>query len=589
VTLRVTKTKRSARRARRIAMTIFLFAFVGWLGFCAHLGLSAKAHLLKAQANLRTLTSGDSSLKSLVDGDQSLLLQAQAELSMARQDLNSPALGIASPLPFVGTQVRSARALTTTAKGLVDAAMLASTDLTPQRRKGISRIELLDRVAVATQRLAVAVNGSSLGPSSGLITPLADARNEMSRQLASIKTPIDRTNAAIPGLRQMLVGPTHFLLVAANNAQMASGSGLPLAVATLDIADGQMQVGPFEWSASIDVPAGSVALPSELADLWAFATPQDTIRRAIVTPRFPVSARLMSDQYRAATGRTVDGVMLIDIVGLQKLVAAAGTSSSIPADQLIAELMNGQYLKVDYGDPDGIVERKERLGDIARSAVSTLLDPETNPVGLSSALSAAISGRHLLLWSSAPIVQNAFVSLDADGDLGDTSVAVNLQNEASNKLDWFVRVGAKMTASDAANGDRNMTVEVDITNNVPDGQPAYVAGPSLRILSYGDYVGYLTINVPSAATNLHVGDKSPLIVAGSDGPTSTIGQLVSIKRNAATKVTFLFTLPASLTTLSVEPSARYPAVSWTMTNDTWTDERAHTVFLTTADGPRRPS
>ena len=586
------KTKRSSRRARRIAVAVFLFAFVGWLGFCAHLGLSAKAHLLKAQEHLRTLTSGDGSLKSIVDGDRSLLLQAQAELSTAHQDLSSPALGIAAPMPFVGTQVRSARALTTTAKRLVDAAMIASIDLTPQRRMGISRIDLLDRVAVAGQHLAVAVNGSSLGPSGGLITPLADARKEMSRQLVAIKTPLDRTNAAIPGLRQMLVGPTHFLLVAANNAQMASGSGLPLAVATLDIADGQMHVGAFDWSAAIDVPAGSVPLPNELADLWAFATPQDTIRRAIVTPRFPVSAKLITDQYRAATGRIVDGVMLIDIVGLQKLVAAAGTpaaSTSIPADQIIPELMNGQYLKVDYGSPDGIVERKERLGDIARSGVSTLLDPNASLVGLSTALGAAIAGRHLLLWSSAPAVQHAFVSLAADGDLVDTSVAVNLQNEASNKLDWFVRVGAKMTASQAANGDRNMTVEVDITNIVPDGQPAYVAGPSLRILSYGDYVGYLTINVPGAATNLHLGDNSPLIVAGSDGPTSTIGQLVSIKRNAGTKVTFMFTLPASMTTLRVESSARYPAISWGWAQETWTDERAHTVFLSSAAGLSRPS
>ena len=588
----MTRTKRSSRRARRITVAIFLFAFVGWLGYCAQLGLSAKSHLQKAQEHLRTLTSGDSSLKSLVDGDQSLLLQAQAELSKARQDLDSPALGIAAPMPFVGTQVRSARALTTTAKGLVDAAVIAGVDLTPQRRKGISRIDLLDRVAVAGQHLSFAVNGSRLGPSSGLIAPLADARDEMSRQLVTIKTPLDRTNAAIPGLRQMLVGPSHFLLVAANNAQMASGSGLPLAVAALDVTDGQMQVGAFDWTAAIDIPAGSVPLPSELADLWAFATPQDTIRRAIVTPRFPVSAKLMADQYRAATGRAVDGVMLIDIVGLQKLVAAADTPAgpgSIPADQLIAELMNGQYLKVDYGDPDGIVERKERLSDVARSGVSTLLDPDVSLVGLSTALREAISGRHLVLWSSVPAVQHAFVRLGADGDLVDNSVAISLQNEASNKLDWFVRVGAKMTASEAANGDRNMTVDVDITNIVPDGQPAYVAGPSLKILSYGDYVGYLTINVPGAATNLHLGDNSPLIVAGSDGPTSTIGQLVSIKRNAATKVTFAFTLPASMATLRVEPSARYPAISWSMAQNTWTDERAHTVFLASTGGLSRPS
>jgi Protein of unknown function (DUF4012) len=448
----------------------------------------------------------------------------------------------------------------------------------------MTRIQLLDALAVGTKRMTTAIDNGDLGPASGLLVPLSNSRADLARQLLKLRKPLDRTNVAIPGLRHMIVGPTKLLVVAANNAQMAAGSGLPLAVTTADIVDGHITVGTFESTGVPRVPEGAVQLTPELQQLWAFATPQDNMIRAIVTPRFDVSAPILAAQYGAAKNTAVDAVLLIDIVGLQKLVAVSGASAdpnAIPADKIIDELMHNQYLSVDESKPETSIQRKERLGQVARAAVTDLLNPNVSAVDLGRALSDSAAGRHILLWSSLPDEQLAMQALRVDGALAADSVSVSLLNAGANKLDWFTKMASKVTIGPVANNERQVDVEVTVSSQVPDGLPRYVAGPGsgVAVAEYGDYVGYFTINVPGAATKMHLGDASPVIVAGPDGPTQTIGQLLIVRRNTSRVVTFSFTLPANFPVLRIEPSGRFPAIDWTSVAQSWTDERAKTILL----------
>jgi Protein of unknown function (DUF4012) len=558
-----------------------LLLLVGWIGWCAHLVTSAKSDLQLAQSELKNLTDKDS-LKSLLDGDRKPLLDAQARLHSAKSNLGSPMLSIARPLPFLGRQISSARALTGTASGVLDAAVETSGELSPDKRSGMTRIQLLDALAVGTKRMTTAIDKGDLGPASGLLVSLSNGRTDLARQLLKLRKPLDRTNVAIPGLRHMIVGPTKLLVVAANNAQMAAGSGLPLAVTTADIADGHITVGTFESTGVPRVPDGAVQLTPELQQLWAFATPQDNMIRAIVTPRFDVSAAILAAQYGAAKNTPVDGVLLIDIVGLQKLVAVSGASAdpnAIPADKIVEELMHNQYLSVDESKPETSIQRKERLGQVARAAVTDLLNPNLPALDLGRALSDAAAGRHVLLWSRLPDEQLAMQALRVDGGLATDSVSVSLLNAGANKLDWFTKMASKVTVGPVVNNERQIDVEVTVSSQVPDGLPRYVAGPGVPAAEYGDYVGYFTLNVPGAATKMHLGDASPVIVAGPDGPTRTIGQLLIVKRNTTRVVTFSFTLPADFPVLRIEPSGRYPAIDWTTAAQSWTDDRAKTILL----------
>jgi Protein of unknown function (DUF4012) len=558
-----------------------LLLFVGWVGWCAHLVTSAKSDLQLAQSELKGLTDKDS-LKSVLDGDRQGLLDAQARLHSAKSNLGSPMLSVAGPLPFLGRQISSARALTGTASGVLDAAVETSRELSPDKRSGMTRIQLLDALGVGTKRMTTAIDKGDLGPASGLLVSLSNGRADLARQLLKLRKPLDRMNVAMPGLRHMIVGPTKLLVVSANNAQMAAGSGLPLGVTAADIADGHVTVGAFKPNGTVLVPDGAVQLSPELQELWAFATPQDAIGRAIVTPRFDVSAAILAAQYGAATNTPVDGVLLIDIVGLQKLVAVGGASAdpnAIPADKIIDELMHNQYLSLDESQPDTFIQRRERLGQVARAAVTDLLNPNVSAIDLGRALSDAAAGRHILLWSRLPDEQLAMQALRVDGGLAADSVSVSLLNAGGNKLDWFIKMASKVTVGSVANNERQIDVEVAVSSQVPDGLPRYVAGPAVPVAEYGDYIGYFTINVPGSATKMHLGDASPVIVAGPDGPTRTIGQLLIVKRNTTRAVTFSFTLPADFPVLRIEPSGRYPAIDWTSTAQSWTDDRVKTILL----------
>jgi Protein of unknown function (DUF4012) len=353
-------------------------------------------------------------------------------------------------------------------------------------------------------------------------------------------------------------------------------------VATLDIQDGHMTVGAFTWSTFLNVPPGSVSLSPELSALWSFVAPQDALNRTMVTPRFPQTAALLAEEYRAATHISSDGVLMIDIIGLQKIVAAQGQPrdpAALTADRIIPELMHDQYLVDDPTLPYDHGVREARLSEVARSAISELLDERADTSKLVRALMDAFAGRHVLLWSRSIDQQTAFNALGADGSLEADSLAVSLQNEASNKLDWFVRMTSTISSEPGPDGGRLVSVTVSISNQVPDGEPHYVAGPTQPRIAYGDYVGYLTLHVPGLATDLRIADKAPVIVAGQDGPTSVIGRLVLVPRNTATSVIFTFALPSTQSRFRVESSARYPPIEWTSGGLTWPDDRPHLISI----------
>ncbi len=563
---------------------VFLVGLVlagAWLGWCAHLALSARSQLRSAQIQLRKLGGADG-LRPILQGDTVGLSDARRRLVSADEDLQSAWLSPLTTMPFVGRQVNSARSLTHTSRSVVDAVSLAAADFAPANRDKMSRVELVAALSKNSRRLADVIDQGDLGPSSGLIVALSDGRAELAKQLLSIRKPLDKANAVLPGLQRLIAGPTRLLVVAANNAQMAAGSGLPLAVTTADFADGKITVGQFEWTSNVTVPAGSIQLPSELEQLWGFATPSENLKHAFVTPRFDVTAPLIAKQYEAATKTKVDGVLLIDIVGLQKLVAASGPNSdpkALTADEIIPELMNGQYLSVDYGKKDSHADREERLSEVTRSVVSTLLDAKSRLSEVGKAIGQSIAGRHLLLWSKDVDLQNGLNRSEVDGALRADSIAVSLQNEASNKMDWFMRLSANLSTETGAAGERNVTVQVTVKNEVSEGQPRYVAGPTQPKQVYGDYVGYLTINVPRVAAHLRLGDTSPVIVGGYDGPTLTIGQLVIVHKGESSTVKFHFVMPKGTSSVQVEPSGRFPSLQWTKGSVTWADTERRRVEL----------
>ncbi len=574
-------TRPLSRRRAFYILGLTALASLGWAARCAQLSRTVYRELSVAEAHLGLLRDKDA-VQSILSGESSDLALAQTSLHHARTHLQSRWFWPLRAIPVASRQFDSALALTGTTSTIVDLAVDTGRVLSPTSRASLDRAQVLTELSSLSSRLGEVLHRPRLGPSTLLVAPLDRARAQLAAQIEQLRPTIDRANATLPGFTSLTNGPRRYLVVAANNAEMAAGAGLPLAVATVDISHGEPVFSAWKWSGDLPIPGDGVPMTAELASLWSFASPNGDLRRALVSPRFTTTAPLLAREFEAATGTKVDGVVLIDIVGLQRIVAASGKTedgTSLPATQIIPELLHDQYIAIDGTLIGSHQQREEKLSQQAAKAAALLLAPTTDGLRLARGLADAVAGRHLLMWSASADEQQAFASLGADGELTEHSVMVNLQNVASNKLDWFARLSSSLSVERLANGDQHLTVQVTIANNVPDGEPAYVAGPSSAARHYGQYVGYLTLHVPGAATDVHLGSASPVIVSGADGPTRLIGQIVAIEKNRTYQVTFHFTLPPGSTEVRVEPSARFPSVPWTAGDDQWIDDRSHQIQL----------
>ena len=153
-------------------------------------------------------------------------------------------------LPVVGRQVRSVRALTGGASTVVDVgvhAMEQSTkELNVTATAGPQRIALLSRLGEIGAEAAASLHNVSTGPGDALIGPLASARTTSSRrQLHKAQRAMADVRDASAGIGQMALGPSKYLLLAANNAEMRSGSGMLLSAGVLTMQNGNFSLGPM--------------------------------------------------------------------------------------------------------------------------------------------------------------------------------------------------------------------------------------------------------------------------------------------------------------------------------------------------------
>src|SRR4029078_2500220 len=89
------------------------------------------------------------------------------------------------------------------------------------------------------------LRGVGLGPGNALVGPLADARHKFAKQLHKARTAMADRRDASAGIGQMAVGPSKYLLLAANNSEMRSGSGMLLSAGVLTTFGGQFSLGPM--------------------------------------------------------------------------------------------------------------------------------------------------------------------------------------------------------------------------------------------------------------------------------------------------------------------------------------------------------
>jgi hypothetical protein len=468
---------------------------------------------------------------------------AGADFSRARHRVRSPFLIPLRIVPVLGRQVESVDTLTGSAARVVsigiEAVDAARAAVDAGHPVGAARVTLVNQIAAIADRSAGQLHSVDLGPTH-LFGPLADARSRFETRLGDVRHAIDQLQAASHGLVDFLRGPSHYLVLAGNNAEMRVGSGTFLQIGMLTVHNGSLHLDAMRSVGAYPVPAGAVPLTGDLAGRWAFLNPNVEWRNLGASPQFPSQAELATRMWRAATGRAVDGVLALDVVALKDLLLATGPvhltdGTTMSADQVLGDVMLRQYLGL-AGYPDQST-RRDRLSEIAHGALANLNRGGWHAADLVDQLRGAARGRHLLAWSDHASEQAGWTAAGIDGAVAPDAVLVGLHNRGGNKLDQFMTVRGAVSTRPAPAGWA-VTLRLGLANVAPPtGLPQYVEGPYPGSVgaAAGLYQAFAVFELPQFAGSIHVevgGRPAPPVTAGPDGPSQVVAVYVQVPRGS---------------------------------------------------------
>lgn len=521
------------------------------------------------------------------------LAAAQREFDRAHDAISSPLLGPVSVLPVIGRQIDSVDALTSSASKVVRTGRAAAADarrtIKGATGGGQARLDAVASVQSIAETAAAELRDIDLGPGEALLPQLARARTRFVGDLGSLRRGLEDLGAAAAGMHAFLSGPTNYVVLAANNAEMRAGSGMWLSAGALTASGGSMELHDMQATADLRMPNADV--PIDNADLdarWGWTFPNVEWRNLAMSPAFPANAQLAARMWEARAGAPVQGVLVIDAVALRALLQVTGPvevdGRQITADNVVNEILLRQYESLDAtSSNEG--ERRQYQSEIARAVIKALDAGGWDAAKLVTNLRGAVEARHILIWSSDATQQKGWVAAGVDGVLPRDGMMVSSLSQGGNKLDQFIRTTAALSATASASST-SVTLTVTMENRTPEGLPAYVAGPTTvpdepgRGVQEGVYAGILAVDVPAAARGSTIDDgAAPLIAAGANGTTRVVATRFQLARGEQRTFTVTFELPVGTPRVTVVPSARVPPEHWSAAGERWTDDVSHVVML----------
>lgn len=557
---------------------------VVWLGFIALALVRALQDGNNAQSAAdaaRTQLTG-SGAGVLSTQSTATLQQANKRVAALSSDLSSPALTPLTVLPWVGTQVRSARAVASGADKVSAAGVVAlnqaNAALAQEHGPGPGRVIILRRMASIADTARASLVGLDTGPSSGLVGTLSHRRAQLVNDITKAQVGLTKSAAASRAAADMLATPGQYLLVAANNAEMRAGQGIVLQAGLLTTDNGTTHLVNMQSVGDLPVRLPGATVPADVEALWSKTTPSLFWQSLGVTPQFNVTGPIAAQLWGSSATGHVDGVILVDVEGLHQLMTATGpvdvNGMTVTPDNVVPLLMNGQYQGLS-GVTDQ-TNRRELLGSLSRSTFQALQSGGVDLKALASGLSRAANGRHIIVWTAAPNIQADWQTAGAAGQMESNDVMAALVNFAGNKLDWFLKQSNTLQVQPGA-GHTDITITMHLSNQTPSGQPSYVAGAESQPgVAPNEYSAVAAVNLPASATGATLNGSPKPEIAGPEGPTYLLGQTVIVPQGKSQDVTVRFTLPGEHGQLRVVPAARVPAVTWDGT-DTFTETGVHTV------------
>lgn len=499
---RVRRIKRR-KRIRRLLIVV-LAILLGLLGLAGWFGISAWQAKQEADA---ALTAASGIQKSINTGDMDALDGQITELTDhvhgAYAQTSSTIWTLASHIPYIGVDVTAVRTVVTALENICVQAMPGLQDALRavngiQVENGTIDIGGLSDAADGLTKADTAMT-SAMRQLNGIQTPhldkLADAVEQVQDRLEPMQDMVH--NAAVfasvaPAMLDSDGGaPRTYLILSQTNSELRPGGGLPGSWGTMTIANGTMSIQEFAPPpAEFTTPV--VTLTAEERALFTdklARVPQDVN----FTPDFPRTGEIAQAMWQQSTQQTVDGVIAIDPVFLQRMLAVSGpvtVSNGVTLDgtNTAQYLLNQVYIDV----PEA--EQNDYFGDVAATVFTHIMQHANDPKGFLNAVASSITDGHLKLWSAHQEEQNQLLTTPIAGALKTTAstpeMGVYFSDISQAKMDWYLRreVSVEYDKVGISGGDQ-YTARIKLTNMMTAEEaaslPRYIVGPFLDDLTAG--------------------------------------------------------------------------------------------------------
>lgn len=539
-----------------------LFILLLWAVFdLARIGLEMRA----ARSDLLNLDPGS------ITGPRGIgFATARAERRLLHADRiarTSLPLRIPAAVPIGRDQVTTVRDATGRGLELGRIAARTGADLQRQIDLGVAgsanRLALVEVLAGSSGRAAKEAAALPPVPTRRFaLPPMRWARSTVTDEQADATTRLGDTARQAEALRGLLRGPRRILVLGSNNAEMLSGGGLVGSVAIAEVKDGAVKLGPFTQSSELVLyKPGPAPLTPDQTALWATMGFGFDFRGVTAAADFTqVGAVAAAMAERIGLGK-VDGVVMVDVIGLQQLVAVTGPVQvediTIDYQNAADQLLYRNYLR--FSESGGAVraQRAELQGRLGQAVFQALDERPTDLGLLFTALTYMVESRHLMGWSADSEEQLLWQRSGAAGELDTEGLQISLVNRSGNKLDYHLRPTVVVSSRRAPGGERRVRLAIT-TANLPRDPTSQAVEGLAPARHYNDLVAYLPQNASDITTEGRQFTRS-----GLEGGMRVVVKPLYLERGATVTEVIEFIIPPDQP-LRLVPSGRAWPIPYTV-------------------------
>lgn len=508
-----------------VAALLVIASICGALLYRDAMDVLGQSKSVMAQAS----TVGD----ALKSGDGNSLVQTASQMASEVSDMRSkvdgPLWNVASALPVLGDDIRAARGVVEQADNLMQNALMP----VAQSLQGVSLSTLLTDATVDVQTLeTVSAALSQAQPvveqaSSAIdalpqahIGKVRDTVDKVRGPIASAAETLKGFNEIAPILPQMLgaSGTRNYLLVAQNLAELRSTGGLPGSMGVLTIDNGHISLNEFVPATSLDnEDGGHYGITDEEIAIWG---KNDRLGKHIsdtnLIPDFARDSQIWSEWWQDKKGTAVDGVIAIDPVLLQKLLALTGgievDGYSIDGSNAAKALLNDAYNEMPIDQTD------QFFSDVASQAFDHVMGSlgSMSLPDLVQTLGDAVGEQHLFAWMANADEQALVEKAGAAGTLGNDSanpqLGVFISDDTWSKKSWFFSTDTQVSdGTTNADGTTTYHVTTTLTNHLTadeaDNSVKYITGTNLARRDNTDMVMWIYLVAPAGGSISNVSQE----------------------------------------------------------------------------------